>query len=608
MHQLQGLLKPATSPVPAPSNGSVQASGDQAQGNDFSRVLASSSGAVDDDKKQRFTRVSEQRSSDEHSAQLKDDWLNIIEDLNSSEEEASPLKVLLKQHEISSDELAQLLAELEGLSDEESLAALVASVQSGNKLPAASLQQLESALAELDDAHPLQPLLADIEALQASDKEAVLAELAQILGAHDGIDAKSVETEHDGTNSIIGKGDQVSAADKLDELIQSLSDEDAELLLAWLDMQDALAQLDQQGEVRLTAEERALLEQMIALQDYVKASLADLLESYGLNDSETGEALSQLREQLANWLQRSEEGAEPGESELETGQQLAAQLMQLLHQLKQQESEAERSTTRPGLQANNQLPAVAAAIGQAAQQLREQLQAALQQQATEADSDEQSMSFEQIRRLMSDVSQVQQGDNRTLTSQGQPQAGSNVQFTAAASNVARDATQAQQAATQQQSAYEAARQAQQAIDILGPQAPERLRERVAVMFNSRTQAAEMRLDPPDLGRLNIRLNMNQEQASVSFQVTNPQAREAIEQSLPRLRELLAEQGIELADANVSEQQSNAQGDGGDGESSGATAGRESAMLANDDTELEDSQVQWVETPGQSSDGRVDYFV
>ncbi|NMU52446.1 flagellar hook-length control protein FliK, partial [Vibrio parahaemolyticus] len=47
-------------------------------------------------------------------------------------------------------------------------------------------------------------------------------------------------------------------------------------------------------------------------------------------------------------------------------------------------------------------------------------------------------------------------------------------------------------------------------------------------------------------------------ANVHFTVNNPQARDIIEQTLPRLREMLAQQGMQLADSSVQQQNSGQQ--------------------------------------------------
>jgi len=65
------------------------------------------------------------------------------------------------------------------------------------------------------------------------------------------------------------------------------------------------------------------------------------------------------------------------------------------------------------------------------------------------------------------------------------------------------------------------------------------------------EAASLRLSPEHLGPLEIRISMREGEASVYFGASNPDTRSALEQSLPRLRELFASNGLVLADAGVS---------------------------------------------------------
>lgn len=84
-------------------------------------------------------------------------------------------------------------------------------------------------------------------------------------------------------------------------------------------------------------------------------------------------------------------------------------------------------------------------------------------------------------------------------------------------------------------------------------------ERINWMVNGQMQRAEIRLDPPELGSLDIRLNIAKDnQASVMFYVNNATAKEAIESAIPRLREMLAQQGLDLANVDVSQQSSQQQ--------------------------------------------------
>jgi flagellar hook-length control protein FliK len=70
------------------------------------------------------------------------------------------------------------------------------------------------------------------------------------------------------------------------------------------------------------------------------------------------------------------------------------------------------------------------------------------------------------------------------------------------------------------------------------------------MVNARNTMAEIRLDPPELGSMQVRVNVSGEAASVSFVVQSQQAKDALADAMPKLRDMLAEQGIELGDAQV----------------------------------------------------------
>ncbi|PTD97369.1 flagellar hook-length control protein FliK [Pseudothauera lacus] len=103
--------------------------------------------------------------------------------------------------------------------------------------------------------------------------------------------------------------------------------------------------------------------------------------------------------------------------------------------------------------------------------------------------------------------------------------------------------------------------------------------------------AELVITPPNLGKVEVSINMNGEQANAHFVAANREAREALEQALPRLRELMQQAGISLGQTSVSDQQQPAaQHDGrhtgGNGSGSGSgnhgntgDSGGESAPVA-----------------------------
>ncbi|MEH6625195.1 MAG: flagellar hook-length control protein FliK [Motiliproteus sp.] len=103
-----------------------------------------------------------------------------------------------------------------------------------------------------------------------------------------------------------------------------------------------------------------------------------------------------------------------------------------------------------------------------------------------------------------------------------------------------------------------------------------LSQRVVWMSNQQVGFAELRLDPPDLGSLNIRLSIQNDQASLSFTSPHAHVREILEQQMPRLREMLAENGIELQHSDVSDQSSSQQSNKDDNAASRSAVGSEMA--------------------------------
>jgi flagellar hook-length control protein FliK len=75
--------------------------------------------------------------------------------------------------------------------------------------------------------------------------------------------------------------------------------------------------------------------------------------------------------------------------------------------------------------------------------------------------------------------------------------------------------------------------------------------RMTMMVEQGKHTASLRLSPEHLGPLEIRIAMKDDQASVWFGAAHADTRAAIENALPRLRELFAAQGLLLTDAGVS---------------------------------------------------------
>ncbi len=80
-----------------------------------------------------------------------------------------------------------------------------------------------------------------------------------------------------------------------------------------------------------------------------------------------------------------------------------------------------------------------------------------------------------------------------------------------------------------------------------------LGNRVQWLAHNNVQAAELRINPPHLGPIEIRIDVDKDQASVSFTSQHAVTRDALEAAIPRLRDMLSDNGLNLANVNVSSQ-------------------------------------------------------
>ncbi len=77
--------------------------------------------------------------------------------------------------------------------------------------------------------------------------------------------------------------------------------------------------------------------------------------------------------------------------------------------------------------------------------------------------------------------------------------------------------------------------------------------RIRWMVGQNSSGLELRLNPAELGSVEVKLATEGERTNVTFFAANPAAREALEAALPRLREMFADSGMQLANADVSDQ-------------------------------------------------------
>ena len=75
-------------------------------------------------------------------------------------------------------------------------------------------------------------------------------------------------------------------------------------------------------------------------------------------------------------------------------------------------------------------------------------------------------------------------------------------------------------------------------------------DRVMIMASKNGQFADIQLDPPELGSLQVRLHVTNAQVTVVFHTPHGRVRAALEQTMPRLGEMFADQGLKLSESSV----------------------------------------------------------
>lgn len=80
-----------------------------------------------------------------------------------------------------------------------------------------------------------------------------------------------------------------------------------------------------------------------------------------------------------------------------------------------------------------------------------------------------------------------------------------------------------------------------------------LGDKVVWMAGNQRHFSDLVLNPPNMGTVEVRLHVAGTEAGAQFYAANPDVRHALEQALPRLREMMADAGIALGEAMVSNQ-------------------------------------------------------
>lgn len=162
-------------------------------------------------------------------------------------------------------------------------------------------------------------------------------------------------------------------------------------------------------------------------------------------------------------------------------------------------------------------------------------------------------------------------------------------------SVATEVTQSQKTNTQLH---------QETISIFRKDFNEAVKDKVMLMISQKLQQFDITLDPPELGNMQVRVNLQGEQAVVNFLVQSQQTKDALEQNMNKLREMLAEQGVDVGDANVDHQsQQSSDEENTAAENNNPKEGKLESLVSANDLVAHTLSAQMVD----SSSARVDYY-
>lgn len=91
-------------------------------------------------------------------------------------------------------------------------------------------------------------------------------------------------------------------------------------------------------------------------------------------------------------------------------------------------------------------------------------------------------------------------------------------------------------------------------NLHGNQFDEELGARISWLADQKIGHAHIKLNPAELGPVEVRLHMTGDQVNASFSSAQADVRQALENSLPRLRDMLGQHGFQLGQADVGQQQ------------------------------------------------------
>lgn len=138
------------------------------------------------------------------------------------------------------------------------------------------------------------------------------------------------------------------------------------------------------------------------------------------------------------------------------------------------------------------------------------------------------------------------------------------------------------------------------VPVHAPQWGESFSQRISWMAKEKVQIAALRLNPPELGAIDVRIAVDHADANITFGAQHAEVREAIEAALPRLREMLSDNGMNLVNVDVSQHSFSDQ--------QRAQESDETSMTHLSDSDVSADSEQAGETPSLTGNGLIDRYV
>lgn len=134
------------------------------------------------------------------------------------------------------------------------------------------------------------------------------------------------------------------------------------------------------------------------------------------------------------------------------------------------------------------------------------------------------------------------------------------------------------------------------VPVNNPQWADKFSEQIAWLGQQGIKSAQIKIHPEDLGPIEINIKMDKNDASVNIISHSAIVRDIIDQAMPKLREMMADQGLNLSDVHINSDQ-------GSRQSSQGSAQKEPdrSFVSPED------EVQLVTTPKKPPKRLVDYF-